>query len=140
MTDFNSETLLLRQVNPKFLDVNQISVQTFLTSQAFLTSQVFTPFPKDNGLLSVHNSDLISAQQATELFEYDTCGSVAVTPFECRSIDLQNRPDPLDESPLGKAHHVVDYTGLTKKQQKMKATILKKYAEHRGFLYRLNTS
>lgn len=129
MTSVTHETLLLRQVNPKFLNKNQLSIQ------AFLTSQVFEPFSKDNGLLSVHNNGLISAKEAADLYEYDTCGVVAVTDGECKATDLQTRPDPIGEGLLERAHHIIDYTPFNKSQQKKKASLLKKYAELRGFLY-----
>ena len=76
----NAETLLYRQAHPSFAPNGQI------------TSQVFTPFPKDEGNLSVDDGDQISAQdsykQYTEVKKLESIGVWAVTKEESESEDV----------------------------------------------------
>ena len=48
----NDQTLLFRQAHPNFV------------VEGMLTSQAFTPFPKDQGNLSVYDGDQVSPQEA----------------------------------------------------------------------------
>jgi len=120
----NGETLLLRQVNPSWIQ------------QGRLTSQVFRPTPKDEKLLSVYDGDMISAENAWKHFtDRLHCASVgvrAVTLHECEIHSLVARPDP-DPFP---EHAVIDFSGHPENQIKSLAKQLSRLADIRGWLYR----
>lgn len=120
MTD---ETLLLRQVNPSWIQLGRAS------------SQVFRPTPKDEKRLSVYDGDLISGeaswQHFTEVLGFASVGVLAVTVAECQSIDLTVFPDPI---PFPE-HAVIDFSGFEEGQIKKKAKQLKAAAETRGWQY-----
>ena len=71
----NSETLLLRQVHPSFVQNGRI------------TTQAFTPTLRDQNRLSVYDGDLIEAEPAwihyTSILDLQSIGVVAVTVAEC---------------------------------------------------------
>lgn len=117
------DTLLLRQVHPSFVQAGR------------LTSQVFTPFPKDKGLLSVYDGDRIGPEPSwrhfTSTLGYSSTGVVAVTVAECEVQSLPARPDP---EPFPE-HAVIDFTQCSPKEIKTKAKALATDAEIRGWLY-----
>jgi hypothetical protein len=121
MTD---ETLLLRQVNPSWVQHGRV------------TSQVFRPTPKDEKRLSVYDGDQISAAGAwhhfTLVLGFASAGVLAVTVGECRHLELTAFPDPI---PFPE-HAVIDFTGLEEGQIKKKSKQLKAAAEARGWQYR----
>ena len=119
----NSETLLLRQIHPTFIQ------------QGRVTSQAFRPTPKDEMKLSVYDGDQISPEDAFEHFtsvlQQQSVGELAVTVAECESLNLKAEPDtePFPE------HAIIDFTGLGRKQVDSKGKKLKSFADTRGWLY-----
>ena len=123
-----SKTLLLRQVNPSWIQ------------QGRVTSQLFRPTPKDNNLLSVYNGDLTTAEQAwqhfTDSLGYQSVGVMAVSVQECIFHELAARPDP---HPFP-AHAVIDFDEHPDGEIRRKAKHLKKAAEVRGWQYQITES
>lgn len=121
----NRSTLLLRQVNPSFVQNGRV------------TSQVFRPTPKDQQQLSVYDGDLTDApaayQHYTESLELASDGVLAVTVDECSQLDLPARNDP---KPDFQAHAVIDFSDFGKSQAEKKAKSLRRKAESRDWLYR----
>ena len=120
----NSETLLLRQVHPVFLEDGLVS------------SQAFAPFPKDEGLLSVYDGDLISARDAlrhyTEQLQLQSGGVWAVQVSQTDEIGLSSRPDPLENF---EQHAVIDFTAHSAKTARKLAKKLRDFAIARGCLH-----
>jgi hypothetical protein len=118
-------TLLFRQVNPSWVQAGRI------------TSQVFKPTPKDKNRLSVYDGDRITAEESWRHYTgpqgFSSVGVVAVTVGECKSHDLPAEPDPL---PFPE-HVVICFDGCSGTQIEKKARHLKKAAETRGWLYRV---
>jgi hypothetical protein len=119
----NDATLLLRQVNPSWIQ------------QGRVTSQAFKPTPKDDFKLSVYDGDLTSPPDSwkhfTEKLGFRSVGTLAITVAECSSQELPARPDP---EPFPE-HAVVDFTGLETNQIEKKSKKLNALAAHRGWLY-----
>jgi len=117
------DTLLLRQVNPSWIQEGRI------------TSQVFRPTPKDKKRLSVYDGDLITAEKAWKHFtnelQFASVGVMAVTVHECNAQNLPAAPDP---EPFP-AHAVIKFDNLSPSQIAKKAKHLKKAAETRGWQY-----
>jgi hypothetical protein len=117
------DTLLLRQVNPSWIQ------------QGRVTSQVFQPTPKDRKKLSVYDGDQITPENSwkhfTERLGFVSVGVMAVTVSECAKENLLVKSDPA----LFPEHAVIDFTGLTENQIKQKAKRLKAAAETRSWLY-----
>lgn len=117
------ETLLLRQVNPTFVQEGKI------------TSQVFRPTDKDHFRLSTYNGDMITPSDAWERFVAQvncrSVGVLAVCEKECSDQELSVREDgvPFPE------HCSIDFSGHTKSEIEKKAKLLKINAERRGWLY-----
>ena len=121
MTD---DTLLLRQVNPAWIQDGRI------------TSQVFRPTPKDSKRLSVYDGDQISAEDAWRHYvrelELASAGVLAVTVAECDTHALSVEPDPDRFA----AHAVIKFDNNSNAQIVRKAKHLKRLAETRGWQYR----
>lgn len=120
----NSETLLLRQVHPLFVQEGRV------------TSQVFRPTPKDESLLSTYNGDMISPQGAFEHYtnkpSCQSFGVMAVTKCECDTHDL-----PVIQDGVPFPEHVsIDFSGKAKSAIERIAKLLRNVAEQRGWLYR----
>ncbi len=119
----NDATLLLRQVNPSWIQ------------QGRVTSQAFKPTPKDDFKLSVYDGDLITPLDSwthfTEMLRLQSVGTLAVTVAECSAQELPARPDtqPFLE------HAVVDFTGLGSSQIEKKSKKLNALAAGRGWLF-----
>ena len=117
------ETLLLRQINPKFLQNGEP------------TRQVFSTFAGPIAHLSVYDGDQIPAdrayQQFTETLKANSARVMAVAVRECRALDLpaQNSPDPFPE------HAHIDFTACSKSQVRSKSLLLLNFATTRGWLY-----
>ncbi len=120
----NDETRLLRQVHPSFI------------ADGFVSSQAFTPFPKDAGLLSVYDGDLISAEDAylhyTQTLHFQSVGVWAVTNAEAEEVGLSSRPDPLEDFAQ---HAVIDFTAHSPKTIRKLAKQLRDFAAKRGCLF-----
>lgn len=121
----NDQTLLLRQVHPSFFPDGEIS------------SQAFFPFPKDDGKLSVYDSDQITAeashQHYTATLGLESVGVWAVSCAETVSVGLTYQPDPVAGNP---AHAIIDFGTLAEKECRKLAKKLKKFAVDRGSQYR----
>ncbi len=119
-----NSTLLLRQVNPSWIQAGRI------------TSQVFKPTPKDENRLSVYDGDQITAEKSwrhyTGELGFSSVGVVAVTVGECQSQGLSAESDP---RPFP-AHVVINFDGCSGTQVEKKARHLKKAAEARDWQYR----
>jgi hypothetical protein len=117
------ETMLHRQVNPSWIQNGRV------------TSQAFKPTPKDEGLLSVYDGDLITAEKAwthfTTALNFASVGSYGLTVHECGQNDLPVEPKP-DQFP---EHAVINFTAFSGNQIEKKAKKLKACAETRGWLY-----
>ncbi|MCK4343184.1 MAG: hypothetical protein KAY37_15835 [Phycisphaerae bacterium] len=122
MTD---ETLLLRQINPSWVQ------------QDHVTSQAFRPTPKDECKLSVYDGDMITPERSwnhyTSQLGYKSMGVMAVSVIECKGQELRVRPDP---RPFPE-HAVIDFTGLGTNQIEKKSKRLRVAAELRGWRFRV---
>ena len=120
----NDDTLLLRQVNPSWVQHGRV------------TSQAFRPTPKDQHKLSAYDGDQISAEKSwvhyTTTLKFSSIGTLAVTVMECKQQELPAAPDP---EPFPE-HVVIDFTGFGKSQVEHKSKKLKAAAEVRGWKYR----
>lgn len=118
----NSETLLLRQIHPSFVQ------------QGRVTSQAFRPTPKDEMKLSVYDGDQMTPEEAFDHFtltlQQQSVGAFGVTVAECESLELKAEPDP---EPFPE-HAVIDFTGLGRKDVEKKGKMLKALADVRGWL------
>jgi hypothetical protein len=114
-------TLLLRQVHPKWLKDGQV------------LSIAFRPFPKDTGLLSVYDGDLITAEASCNHFTgtlgFQSAGVWAVSVQECQTCELPARSDAEGHFP---EHAVIEFAAHPEKAQKAKSKILAARAEERG--------
>ena len=121
----NELTLLLRQINPSFIEGNKVK------------SQAFRPTPKDNKRLSVYDGDQIESKASWEHFtNQPTCRSVGVMGLsvsECSEFALPIRADP---KPFPE-HVLIDFTGLSRGEVKKKAQLLRDKALKRDWLYRV---
>ena len=117
------ETLLLRQVNPSFLQNGRV------------TSQIFRPTPKDQDMLSVDNGDRVTPEQSFFRFtSVPACrshGVMAVSVNECTDCHLQIIEDgyPYPE------HCSINFCGNSKSQIEKHAKVLRSNAEKRGWLF-----
>lgn len=120
----DGNTLLLRQVHPKFVQGDKV------------TSQAFRPTPKDAGRLSVYDGDQIEPEPAwqhyTQELGHQSAGVMAITGAECTAVTLPYRltGEPFPE------HAEVDFTALNTNQTEKASKKLKSKAEARGWLYR----
>jgi len=116
-------TLLYRHINPGWIREGRI------------TSQAFKPFPKDDGLLSVYDGDLInpkgSYEHFTQTLGFKSIGVKAVSVSECKAQELPTRPDPGAFA----EHAVIDFKGLASSQIANKSKLLTSNAISRGWLY-----
>ncbi len=121
-----SETLLLRQIHPSFVQKGRV------------TSQAFRPTPKDEHLLSVDNGDRIAAHAAWARFtsnpSYASAGVMAVSHEECTAQQLQVVEDgvPYPE------HCYLDFSALERKEVERKAKQLSSLAQSRGWIFELS--
>ena len=121
MTD---ETLLLRQINPSWVQQDRV------------TSQAFRPTPKDERLLSVYDGDMITPEHSwkhyTKQLGHKSVGVMAVSVIECKGQELTVRlaPKPFPE------HAVIDFNGVGTNQIEKKSKRLRVAAESRGWQFR----
>lgn len=115
------DTLLLRQVHPKFMN------------GAVVTSQAFMPFPRDDGKLSVYDGSQIGAADAylhyTQTLGNQSCGVWAVTKLEADTEGVKGAPDPLPTFP---AHAIIDFGSMSERMCRKIAKRLKTIANARG--------
>ena len=119
------ETLLLRQIHPRWIRDGRI------------TSQAFRPTRKDEGLLSVYDGDMIAPKPAYDHYTgqlgLESVGVVAVTVAECKQQELPVEPDPI---PFPE-HVVIDFRSLSRSQAESKAKYLVRLATNRDWQYRI---
>lgn len=120
-----SQTLLLRQVNPSWIQ------------QGRITSQLFVPTKKDANRPSVYDGDQITPEKSwqhyTGVLLFASVGVVAVTFQECQDEGL---PPALDPRPDFPEHAVIDFSGCTSNGEiRRKADTLRNKAVTRGWLY-----
>lgn len=117
-------TILLRQVHPQFIPDGRLS------------SQAFLPFPKDGGMPSVYDGDMISPQDShrhyTEVLKFDSDSVWGVSSGEVFAEGLTCRSDAEDHFP---AHAVIDFSAHPEKSFRKLAKKLKEMAIARGCLY-----
>ncbi|MFW5653898.1 MAG: hypothetical protein ACOC0P_07605 [Planctomycetota bacterium] len=116
------ETILLRQINPSWVQ------------QGRVTSQAFRPTPKDDAKLSVYDGDQITAAESWKHFVgrgLAAKGTMGVTVAECTEESLTARPDP---EPFPE-HAVIDFADLSNKQVEKKSKKLSARSRTRGWLY-----
>ncbi|MBI3480892.1 MAG: hypothetical protein HY016_11150 [Nitrosomonadales bacterium] len=117
------QTLLLRQINPSFIQAGRV------------TSQAFRPTPKDENLLSVYDGDKIQAQAAwqhyTATLGLRSDGVMGVSLDDCTAEQLTVNADgiPFPE------HVSIDFSAFSKSEVEKKAKILTRKAQERGWLY-----
>lgn len=120
------ETLLLRQINPNFIQNGRV------------TSQAFRPTPKDENELSVYNGDLISAENSwlhfTSTLSFKSAGVMAVSYGQCseQSVPVIFNGVPFPE------HAYLNFSGMSKKEIERKAKVLMSKAQDRNWLFNHN--
>ena len=118
------ETILLRQVNPSFVEGEGAS------------SQAFFPFPKDEGKLSLDDGDLTTPEAAFEFYtkvrKLGSAGTWGVSCAEVASTGLPYGSDPLPDNP---AHALIDFGDRDDKACRKLARKLKAFANARGRLH-----
>jgi hypothetical protein len=119
-----SDSLLLRQVHPRFFCKNE------------LTSQAFLPSKKEGPKISVYDGDLIGPSDSYRHYT-ETCGLKSVGVWgigktEVTEVGLTSRPDPLPDS---HAHALIDYGSVSYSESRRLAKQLMKLAATRGCLY-----
>lgn len=118
-----SDTLLLRQIHPSFVQHGRV------------TSQAFRPTPKDENRLSAYDGDQIEPEPAwqhyTTILGFSSAGVLAVSVAECESLDLSVEPDP---EPFPE-HVIIDFSAVEKRVVEKLAKKLRAKADLRGWLY-----
>ncbi|MFZ4798835.1 MAG: hypothetical protein ACOYMA_15145 [Bacteroidia bacterium] len=121
-------TLIHRQVNPTFIQADNVSIQAFS-----VTSQTFKPTPKDQFKLSVYNSEKYTAEESFNHFSksYASAGVLSLSVSECQTESLNVHEDnmPFD------GHTYIDFNGLSGSSIEKKAKKLKRYAIERGWQF-----
>jgi hypothetical protein len=133
-TEWSSQSLFYRQVNPNWL------------LKGVPSSQAFGPTPKDKDKLSVDDASKVSAEGSwrhfTEQLRLQSVGTWAVSMAEVEdALDLVVAASPKvvaeDPSKDNPAHCDVDFSRVSSKgQKKRKAQNLAMKATVRGCLYR----
>lgn len=119
----DSETLLLRQIHPSFVQDGRP------------TSQAFRPTPKDEEQLSVYNGAMIappaSWRHYTGTLKFESAGVMALKHEECAGQQLRVLEDgePFPE------HCSIDFSGLKKSDIEKKSKKLAAFAKSRGWLF-----
>ena len=123
----NKDNLIHRQVNPNFIQADNVSAQAFK-----VTSQTFKPTPKDYYKLSVYNGEKYTARESFEHFTnegFRSAGVLSLAVSECETESLSVHEDniPFD------GHSYLDFTGLSNSAVEKNSKKLKKYALDRGW-------
>lgn len=119
----NSETILIRQIHPSFIQDGRVG------------SNAFCPTSKDEGKLSTYNGDKIDAESAwqhyTDDLGHQSVDAYGVSFGECESLDLtvSEDPEPFLE------HVVIDFNAHGSSAVKKKGKQLRKCAVDRGWLH-----
>lgn len=119
----DSETKLLRQIHPTFVQNGRP------------TSQAFRPTPKDENQLSVYNGAMIAAAASwhyyTETLRLESAGVLALSHAECDAQQLKVIEDGI---PIP-AHCYIDFSGVSKPDAERKSKKLAALAKKRGWLF-----
>ncbi len=119
----NSDTLLLRQINPSFIQNGRV------------TSQAFRPTPKDENKLSVYDGDQITPENSWIHFTSNPqCRSDGVLAISYEQCDQQSIPVIADGIPFPE-HAYLNFSDMGKGEIERKAKILVSKAQERGWLY-----
>lgn len=119
--------VLFRQIHPSFIQ------------DGIPTSQSFVPTPKDEGKLSVDQSNLVSAEIAFNQYigkgrQSTAVYGVSVFEFGVQSIDCF--PDPIETlEEVNHSHAYANYAPYLNNEQKNKAKRIKQNALARGRLH-----
>lgn len=117
------ETLLLRQINPAFVQDGRV------------TSQAFRPTPKDEHRLSVDNGDRIQPDAAWERFVTNpVCSSVGVMAVSHAECESQSLPVIEDGDPHPE-HCSIDFSSFDKRDIECRAKHLSRQAQARGWQF-----
>ena len=121
------DTLLLRQVHPKFVQ------------DGVATSQAFRPTPKDNRKLSVYDGSQIDAKESwnhyVDELKGKSAGVLAVSVLECTQVGTRPYVDG-DGYP---EHAVIDFADLGSNSKVTAAgKKLSRYARTRGWQFHPN--
>lgn len=117
----NDDVLLLRIVNPKWVQ------------EDFITSLVFTP--SRGRPISVFDGSMISSQEALERFVndgYAAYGVVGLTVGEVRSLGL----DVIEDRVPYPEHISLSYPDCSRNEVKRISRALRDLAQRRGWLYK----
>ena len=121
-----SQTLLLRQIHPSFVQNGRV------------TSQPFRPTPKDDHFLSVDNGDKIAPPAAWARFTSNpsstSAGVMALSNEECTAQQLRVVEDgvPYPE------HCYLDYSVFEKREVERKAKHLSSVAQSREWIFEID--
>ena len=119
----DSETLLLRQIHPSFVQNGRP------------TSQAFRPTPKDEKQLSVYNGAMIAAAASwhhyTGVLNSESAGVMALSYAEFANEQLSVFEDG---SPFPE-HCSVDFSDLKESEVRKKSKKLAAYAKERDWLF-----
>ena len=117
-------TLLLRQIHPNFVQ------------NGFASSVAFRPNETDDGLMSVYDHDLITAEAAwlhyTSMSLKRSAGTTALSVEECMAEGLP----PRAHTHAFAEHAVIDFTGVSEKLWRSKSKKLQAMAFVRNWIYR----
>ena len=124
----NLETLLLRQINPSFIQNGRV------------TSQAFRPTPKDENNLSVYDGDQITPEDSWRHFTLNplcsSAGVMAVSQRQCAEQGVPVVPDPDPSGVPFPEHAYLNFSDLSKREIEKKAKALSSKARERDWLYR----
>ena len=116
---------LFRQIHPSWVADGQIS------------SQAFSPMPKDNGMLSVRQSTIVSAREAYQFHTalgFESIGTYQVTVGDGEAVGLRAVDDSrLAPAPLG--HAYIDFRGIGRRPADRTAKQLRTYAMRHGMQF-----
>lgn len=128
-----SAEILFRQVSPSSAWINE---------EGRVTSVAFTPWEKDEGLLSVSCQSKTNAEGCythyTKTLGLQSVGVWGVSTDEAKAVGLDSYWSPVeppDPRPPDPAHASIDYRGLAEKAAKTRAKALAKKAHERGRLH-----
>jgi len=118
----NSETLLLRQIHPNFVQDGRPADLAFRPS-------------KDDNMLSVYNGAMIAAAASWHHYTVTlNLKSVGVMALSCAELASEKLNVIEDRDPFPE-HCSVDFSGLRGSEVKMKSKKLAAYAKNRDWLF-----
>ena len=128
----NDDTLMLRQVHPRFFHEGQLSSQAF---------KLFPSDREDKGL-SVDDGDMISAENSHEFYtktrKRESACVFAITVAQAKDLQVPAKADPLVDASW---HCLLDHSALMELSDSQLSKIAKKMklaAEQNGCQYQPN--